>query len=72
MFFPIGIFVHCYPENLNSFGFSRVLSLHLSSTASCSKPCNFSMWLVVNDINLVVAALNARLLFEDQVSMFES
>ena len=46
--------------------------MHLSLTTSCSKPCNFSIWLVVNDIALVLAALNARLLLEDQFSMFES
>ena len=72
MFFSIEIFAYCYSRSLYSFTFSRVLSLHLSSTTSCLKPCNFSFRLVVNNIAFVLAALNARLLLEDQVSMFES
>ena len=37
-----------------------------------TKPYNFSIWRVVNNIAFALAALNSRLLFEDQVNMFKS
>ena len=44
----------------------------IAGWASYKKSFNFSIWLVVNNIAFVLAVLNARLLFKDQVSMFES
>ena len=60
-FFQLRILSVVIPRSLILFTFSRDLSLNLSSATFCSKSCNYSIWLVVNNIVFVLVTLNAGL-----------